>query len=335
LRSVEEAAARAEAALVRVRADLAAAAAELVGERRARRAAEERAAGLEARVRGLESERDAAHRRSAALATDVARLEATAAAVAAASAASAATRVQPSAPVAEPAVRPVPAVPEAQPEPERAPIVAPVPFDVEGVRRAVAAASSAAQALGGALAEAAAALMPSAGDDVDGVDEAPGSRRDRSGRARATVRRPAPLPPATFDDDPAAAAHLVRVPGCVLVVDGYNASLRRWPDEPIAEQRRRLGDALGALAARAGCDVHLVFDGTGDQGRRSPAAPRARVRVTFTPADVEADDAILELVDRLPVDRVVVVASDDRRVRAGAAERGANVIGQEQLFSLF
>jgi predicted RNA-binding protein with PIN domain len=142
------------------------------------------------------------------------------------------------------------------------------------------------------------------------------------------------LPPAVYDDEPVAAAHLVRVPGCVLVVDGYNASLRRWPDQSIAEQRRRLTDALGGLSARTGVDVHLVFDGAGDQGGRAPAIPRGRVRVQFTAATVEADDAILELVERLPADRAVVVATDDRRVRAEAAARGANVISQEQLFSL-
>jgi predicted RNA-binding protein with PIN domain len=137
-----------------------------------------------------------------------------------------------------------------------------------------------------------------------------------------------------FEEEDAAAAHLVRVPGCVLVVDGYNASLRRWPDEPIGAQRRRLADALGGLAARSNVDVHLVFDGAGDQGGQLPAVPRGRVRVRFTAAAVEADDAILDLVDRLPADRVVVVATDDRRVRAEAAARGANVIGQDQLFSL-
>jgi predicted RNA-binding protein with PIN domain len=120
----------------------------------------------------------------------------------------------------------------------------------------------------------------------------------------------------------------------VLVVDGYNASLRRWPDAPIAEQRRRLVDALGGLAARTGVDVQVVFDGTDPEASGLSAAPRGRVRVRFSAADVEADDVILDLVDRLPHDRVVIVATDDRRVRRGAAARGANVIGQAQLFSL-
>lgn len=363
LRSVEEAAARAEEALVRVRAELAAVTSELAAERRARREAEERTAAVADRVRGLEHERDAAHRRSAALATEVRRLEAAAAgAVAmakpgepdggAGSEAPGVAAVGAGGPVAEPAsaARPVPQPqtqpdprPDPQPDPQtqrqpEEPSVAPAasPFDVEAVRRAVADAGRAAAALGASLAAAAAALGAGASGGDGGVGQrTPASPPARSApRPRVPARRPAPLPPAVYDDEPAAAAHLVRVPGCVLVVDGYNASLRRWPDQPIAEQRRRLADALGGLSARTGIDVHLLFDGAGDAVGRLPATPRGRVRVLFTPADVEADDAIVELVTRLPADRVVVVATDDRRVRAESAARGANVIGQDQLFSL-
>lgn len=361
LRSVEEAAARAEEALVRVRAELAAVTSELAAERRARREAEERTAAVADRVRGLEHERDAAHRRSAALATEVRRLEAAAAgAVAVAqpgepdegagSEGPGVAAVGAAGPVAEPASEPDPESqtqpdphPQPQPDPQsqrqpEEPSVAPAasPFDVEAVRRAVVDAGRAAAALAASLAAAAAALGAGASGGDGGVGQrTPASPPARSSpRPRVPARRPAPLPPAVYDDDPAAAAHLVRVPGCVLVVDGYNASLRRWPDQPIAEQRRRLADALGGLSARTGIDVHVLFDGAGDAVGRLPATPRGRVRVLFTPADVEADDAIVELVTRLPADRVVVVATDDRRVRAESAARGANVIGQDQLFSL-
>jgi hypothetical protein len=54
------------------------------------------------------------------------------------------------------------------------------------------------------------------------------------------------------------------------------------------------------------------------------------VRVRFTRAEVEADDEILDSIASFPLDRPVVVVSDDRRVRRGARARGANVVGSRQ-----
>jgi rRNA-processing protein FCF1 len=58
------------------------------------------------------------------------------------------------------------------------------------------------------------------------------------------------------------------------------------------------------------------------------------VTVRFTPSDIEADDALLEMVDRYPHGRPVIVASNDRRVRDGARRRGANVLSAEQLLAV-
>jgi len=79
----------------------------------------------------------------------------------------------------------------------------------------------------------------------------------------------------------------------VILVDGYNVSHAGWPGTPIAEQRRRLVDALTELVARTGADVRVVFDG-GDVVEPPLVATTARtVRVTFSPPDVEADDVIV------------------------------------------
>jgi hypothetical protein len=43
---------------------------------------------------------------------------------------------------------------------------------------------------------------------------------------------------------------------------------------------------------------------------------------------------VLAMVDELPVDRVVIVASNDRRVRDAARAGGANVISVQQLLAL-
>jgi predicted RNA-binding protein with PIN domain len=124
----------------------------------------------------------------------------------------------------------------------------------------------------------------------------------------------------------------VRQVKVLLVVDGYNASLQRWPELSIAEQRQRLLDAASALAARSGAEIHVVFDGAEEVGRS--AVPRRDLRVTFTPAGLEADDVIIDLIERAPAHRPVVVASDDRRLGRTAAAAGANVITQHQLFGL-
>ncbi len=114
----------------------------------------------------------------------------------------------------------------------------------------------------------------------------------------------------------------------MLFVDGYNATLGTWPGEELPTQRRRLVDALDRLEARLGLDVTVVFDGVEEQVRRSASR---RVHVQFTPVGVEADDVILDLVDRVEAGRPVLVASDDERVRAGARRRGARPIAVAQL----
>jgi predicted RNA-binding protein with PIN domain len=121
------------------------------------------------------------------------------------------------------------------------------------------------------------------------------------------------------------------VPGATLLVDGYNATMATWPGRDLPEQRRRLVDALDQLEARSGARVTVVFDGIAETWQRSASR---RVDVRFTAAKVEADDVILDMVDALPPECPVVVASDDQRVRTGAIERGAHAIGTAQLRSV-
>jgi len=153
-------------------------------------------------------------------------------------------------------------------------------------------------------------------------------------RVRPQGPRPVPLPPGIFDDSIEAAEHLVRVPGAVLLVDGYNVSQLGWPDLPIADQRQRLVDALAELAARSGAEVAVVFDG-GDTPYLGMVPATARpVRVQFSPPGVEADDVVIARVAELRPFRPVVVASSDRRVQAGSAQSGANVISSAQLLAV-
>ena len=195
---------------------------------------------------------------------------------------------------------------------------------------AVAAARTAAAALAAALDEAAAALAARPRDRAAGPGGEPAPPAG-DGRRPAAARRALGLPPAVFDDSPEAAGHLVRAPGALLLVDGYNAAMAIWPGLGVTEVRLRLVDALAELAARTGVAVHAVFDGAEVPDARPPARPAGGVRVSFSPAGVEADDVILALVAALPASRPVLVASSDRRVREGARQLGANLLSARQL----
>lgn len=190
------------------------------------------------------------------------------------------------------------------------------------------------RALEGAL-----SLLPPSPPSGPSTPAAPARRTQARPPKQTARRRPVPLPPGLLDDSAEAADFLVRVNGAVLLVDGYNATLSAWPDLPLVEQRERLVDAMAELVARTGADATVVFDGAeGGGGSRAAAVGaggRARrpVKVLFSAPDVPADDVILELVDGAALHRPVVVASDDRAVQAGAAERGANVLSRSQLLS--
>ena len=144
-------------------------------------------------------------------------------------------------------------------------------------------------------------------------------------------RAPLRLPGGIFDDSVEAVVHLLRAQGVVLVVDGYNVTMTGWPSLAAADQRRRLVGVLAELAARTSTEIDVVFDGADVGAVRVPAPVRSLVHVRFSPAEVEADDIVLDLVAHLPPARPVIVASSDNRVRDGARALGANVVHARQL----
>jgi predicted RNA-binding protein with PIN domain len=143
-----------------------------------------------------------------------------------------------------------------------------------------------------------------------------------------------PLPGGLLDDSVEVVEHLLRAPGLLLLVDGYNVTMTGWPELPVGEQRRRLLGALGETAARTGTEVEVVFDGADVEPLSPPHQVRQLVRVRFSPPHVEADDVLLELLEQLPVARPVAVASSDKRVRDGARRLGANLLHARQLAAL-
>jgi predicted RNA-binding protein with PIN domain len=133
-------------------------------------------------------------------------------------------------------------------------------------------------------------------------------------------------------DDPAVLSGLLAMPQAHLVVDGYNVTKSAFGALPLVEQRRRLVESLGAVAARTGAEVTCVFDGADVAAR--PTARVRGVRVLFSPAGTTADDLVRRLVRAEPPGRVVVVVSSDNEVVGGVRALGARPVAADALVRL-
>ncbi len=235
---------------------------------------------------------------------------------------------------------PSPGLPVNPPQGTPPPVAVPATV-VTGVAHAAAAAASLADALAGVAEALEQAREDARGAPPGGAGAAVATGEALPADAAATpageavpARVPLRLPGGMFDDSVEAAEHLLRTPGSVLVVDGYNVTMTGWPELPAAEQRRRLLAAVSDLAHRTSTPVELVFDGAEVEPLSVPAPTRALVRVRFSDPGVEADDVIIDLVGRIPAATPVIVASSDNRVRTGVRRRGANLLHARQLVAL-
>jgi predicted RNA-binding protein with PIN domain len=134
-------------------------------------------------------------------------------------------------------------------------------------------------------------------------------------------------------EDPAALDRLLALPSVHLLVDGYNVTKTGYGTLPLADQRDRLVGQLGALAARTGAEVTVVFDGAGVVAVPT-AAPRG-VRVLFSEPGVLADDVIRAVVAAEPEGRPVVVVTSDRAVAESVRRRGAHPVPSSVLLARF
>lgn len=196
------------------------------------------------------------------------------------------------------------------------------------VRQAVHTALHRAEELARALRELESSALADLDDHVEAVAEAPHESPPLSPVER---RRALSLPPGLRDDSVDAVDHLLRMPGMLLLVDGYNVSMVGWPEVPVREQRERLLAALDEKALRTGAPIEVVFDGAEVDAIGVRRQGRQLLRVRFSPPGVEADDVLLDLVGQLPPRRPVTVASSDKRVRSGARAQGANLLHARQL----
>ncbi|MTD17362.1 RNA-binding protein [Nakamurella sp. YIM 132087] len=138
-------------------------------------------------------------------------------------------------------------------------------------------------------------------------------------------------PAAETTADPGRLLRWLGLPAAHLIVDGYNVTKSGYPDLTLVQQRERLVRSAGALAARTGAEVTVVFDGA---AVTVPQMPGRRVRVLFSPPGVLADDVVRDLAAAEPAGRVVVVISSDREVMDGARARGARTAGAPVLLAL-
>jgi predicted RNA-binding protein with PIN domain len=140
-------------------------------------------------------------------------------------------------------------------------------------------------------------------------------------------RQPLALPGGVRSGSQRATEFLLRAPGALVLVDGYNVAKLAWPDEELVVQRERCLDAVDAVARRYGSEIAVVFDGADVVGGH--ARKRHLARVAYSPTGVTADDVIRAEVTATAADRPVVVVTNDQAVRRDVAAAGANVLSSE------
>jgi hypothetical protein len=145
-------------------------------------------------------------------------------------------------------------------------------------------------------------------------------------------RQPVAVPGDVARDPARAAEHVLRAAGVLVLVDGYNVAKLTWPDLTLADQRRRLLDAVDTVARRFGAEVVVVFDGADVPGGHT--RQRRMARVCYSPPGVIADDVIRGEVAAADPARPVVVVTNDAAVRRDAAAAGSNVIASETFAGL-
>jgi predicted RNA-binding protein with PIN domain len=123
-------------------------------------------------------------------------------------------------------------------------------------------------------------------------------------------------------NDPQRLDHLLSLPNPHLIVDGYNVTISAWGETlTLEQQRNRLVQGLGAVAAQTNAEITVVFDGA---DAIFGAKPSARgVRVLFSAKGQIADDVVVELARVEPEGRPVIVVSSDQEVAMRVRREGA------------
>jgi hypothetical protein len=150
-------------------------------------------------------------------------------------------------------------------------------------------------------------------------------------RARGK-RTPIAIPGGMYGDSGAVAEHLLKSPGVLVLVDGYNVAKLGWPDLTLEQQRDRCVGVCETIARRWGTELHVVFDGADVVGAHT--ARRRVVRVSYSPHGVLADDVLRAQVAALDPSRAVVVVTNDQAVQVDVKSAGANVVTSDAFLAV-
>lgn len=151
-------------------------------------------------------------------------------------------------------------------------------------------------------------------------------------KPRTGERRVLKVPKGRLADEPEVLDAWLQRDDVHLIVDGYNVTKSEtgYPELELENQRERLIADLIALSARRKVDATVVFDGSSVTRLRST---KSRVKVVFTDEGEIADDAIVEMVEKMPP-FPVIVATNDRELQERVTALGATVATSAQLLVL-
>lgn len=159
-----------------------------------------------------------------------------------------------------------------------------------------------------------------------------GASAGRSRTKRRNTRTAIPVPGGLLADSEAVAEHLLRTPGALVLVDGYNIAKAGWPQVTLERQREQCIRVCEDIATRWGTDVQVVFDGAHVVGAHGHG--RRLVKVSYSPEGVLADDVLRATVAATDPARPVVVVTSDRAVVTDVRSQGANTIGNDTFLAV-
>jgi predicted RNA-binding protein with PIN domain len=210
------------------------------------------------------------------------------------------------------------AIPESQPERPAPPVI-----DAATLRRlidgAISASTDSVRLLTAGLDELA---------EVEAITTGTTARVQRDRVWRKALRLPGGVRAGTLE----AAEFLLRVKGALVLIDGYNVAKLGWPSLDLDHQRQQCIVASENLAKRWNMSMTIVFDGASVEGAHSAA--RRKVRITYSPAGVSADDVLRAEVAALEVAKPVVVVTNDRAILTDVTAAGANTVSSDDFLIL-
>jgi predicted RNA-binding protein with PIN domain len=149
---------------------------------------------------------------------------------------------------------------------------------------------------------------------------------------RRIRRRPVRLPGGVLAGTAEAAEFLLRGKGAEILIDGYNVAKLGWPALELDEQREHSIKGTENMAKRWNIGMTIVFDGASVEGAHS--STRRKVRITYSPKGVSADDVLRAEVAGVDSTKPVVIVTNDRAIITDVVAQGANTISSDDFLAL-